>query len=118
MSLKKYIRARFLITLRKLGLLCKKTYIKPKKLRLYKTTLVDGTTKYYNEPITPRELPKNEQSLESSVHNWVEARKLYNKGCLFDSKTQSCPCGKTVEQFAATQSCKQFISGSNQNTNI
>lgn len=105
MSKKKYLRGKLMLMLRKWGMLCKKTQPKKKRLHISKTLLVDGSILEYEQPPLREEIPKNERSIDSEVHAWVEWKKGYNSSCKFNTDTMSCVCGKTIEQFAKTKTC-------------
>jgi hypothetical protein len=107
MSKKKYIKGKLMLLLRRWGMLCKKTQPKSRVLRIKQSLMPDGTVLNYTEPILAEDLPTNTSSINSEVHIWVEWKKGYNKDCKFDAATNSCVCGKTVEQFSKTQTCKQ-----------
>ena len=92
--------------LRRWGMLTKKNKPQVFKLRLQKSILANGAEVVYTEPILKSELPINNQSMITEVACWVEWKKTFNSSCKFDAITQSCMCGKTLEQFAVTKTCK------------
>lgn len=105
MSKKKYLKGRLMLMLRRWGMLCKKSQPKAKRLHISRTLLADGTYIEHTHAPLKEELPKNERSIESEVHAWVEWKKGYNASCKFNTDTMSCVCGKTIEQFAKTKTC-------------
>ena len=107
MSRKKYIKGVLMIALRRWGMLCKKTHPNSKKLRIKQSLMPDGTVVRYNEPVAVQELPTTPRPIESEIHVWVEWKKGYNSKCRFNATTSSCVCGKNMDQFLKTQTCKQ-----------
>lgn len=105
MSKKKYLKGKLMLMLRKWGMLCKTTHPKKRRLHISKTLLADGSMVEYKQPPLRDEIPKNERSIDSEVHMWVEWKKTYNASCKFNTDTMSCVCGKTIEQFAKTKTC-------------
>ena len=78
------IQTKFLIKLRKWGMLCRLPK-EPKKKILISHTV------YPDERLS---------SLEAEQNVWLEHKKLYRKNCQFELKTMSCICGiDTVEDF-------------------
>ena len=97
--------ARFKLILRRWGFLCKKDKFKPTKLRISKTLLVDGSEIRHKEPVLKQDLPINNHSLSSEIYVWIESKKKFNRECKFDGISQSCVCGKSIEQFTETKIC-------------
>jgi hypothetical protein len=88
MSKRKRITTHFLLALRSIGLLCKKRRPHKYEIRTQSTIYPEGWGTTY-------------RSIDAEQHNWIEMKKQYRRGCMFDNKTRTCPCGVTgVEQFA------------------
>lgn len=107
MSKKRYIKGKLMLMLRRWGMLCKKAQPKSRVLRIKQSLMPDGTVHNYTEPILAEDLPTNTRSIDSEVHVWVEWKKGYNSKCKFNAATNSCVCGKNMDQFLKTQTCKQ-----------
>jgi hypothetical protein len=77
MTLRKRIKSRFKLTLRRFGMLCKRTQSSSKRIRITKTLWPDGTVTKHDR-IT--EQPLNESNtFETELHIWKEIHKDVNK---------------------------------------
>jgi hypothetical protein len=93
MKRKRNLKTKLFLLLRKMGMLCKAPEPYTKRLRVARTVLPDG----------------NPNSLEAEIAVFLESKKLSFKGCQFNIDTQTCPCGKDLQQFL-TSGCKTKLS--------
>jgi hypothetical protein len=76
MTVKKKIKSRFLLALRKYGMLCKKPGKTTRYIKVSKTIFPDGTEMKHNR-ITF--VPENKNDFESQVHIFNEIKNLVSK---------------------------------------
>jgi thiamine kinase-like enzyme len=76
MTIKKKIKSRFLLALRKYGMLCKKLVKTTRYIKVSKTIFPDGTEMKHNR-ITS--VPENKNDFESQVHVFNEIKNLVSK---------------------------------------
>jgi hypothetical protein len=76
MTVKKKIKSKFLLALRRAGMLCKQPIETTKYIKVSKTIYPDGTEMKHNR-ITF--VPKNKNDFESQVHVFNEIKNLVNK---------------------------------------
>jgi hypothetical protein len=81
MKFKKKIKVKFLICLRKMGMLCKPPKKNKLKIHLSKSVYPDGSITEYDSPLDY--VPLNKNSFESELHVYHEMKKdaaiKYNK---------------------------------------
>lgn len=75
------VKNKILIKMRKVGLINKKPFMKPMKVR---------TVNAYDTVIT---------SIESQRHVFIMTKLSVKKGCKFDPNKESCICGATLNEF-------------------
>jgi len=76
MTIKKRIKSKFLLSLRKVGMLCKQPIETTKYIKVSKTIYPDGSEeKHYR--ITS--VPENKHDFESQVHIFNEIKNLVSK---------------------------------------
>jgi hypothetical protein len=73
MKRKRNVKTSFLLFLRSIGMLCKKSVSSAKGLRISKSIMPDGAEIVHNE--RPDEPPKNIDDLDSQIHVYHEIRK-------------------------------------------
>ncbi len=73
MTLKKKIKSKFLIYLRKAGILCKPPKKTKRKIYVSKSVHPDGSIIEYDSPL--ESIPLNKDSFESELHVYHEMRK-------------------------------------------
>ena len=76
MTVKKKIKSRFLLALRKYGMLCKKPVETTRYIKVSKTIFPDGTEIKHNR-ITS--VPQNKNDFESQVHVFNEIKNSVSK---------------------------------------
>jgi hypothetical protein len=76
MTVKKKIKSKFLLALRRAGMLCKQPIETTKYIKVSKTIYPDGTEMKHNR-ITF--VPKNKNDFESQVHVFNEIKNLVSK---------------------------------------
>ena len=72
MKFRKKVKAKLQLSLRKMGMLCKKPQPLSKRIRISKTVLPDGKIMEHHN-IT--QVPLNPNSFESELHVWKEIHK-------------------------------------------
>lgn len=81
---KRNVETKFLILLRKFGMLCRKPHYKP-VIRVARTVYPDD---------------QNMSETDVARHIFVESRKLIHKDCELDAKQELCKkCGATLDSF-------------------
>ena len=76
MTVKKKIKSKFLLALRRVGMLCKQPIETTKYIKVSKTIYPDGTEMKHNR-ITF--VPENKNDFESQVHVFNEIKNLVSK---------------------------------------
>ena len=105
MKRKRNFQTKIYLTLRQLGMLCKKSKPSSKRIHISKTLLSNGIVRNYDQPPLKEEILMNQSSIDSEIHSWIEWKKGYNSLCKFSGETKSCVCGKTMDEFL-TRKCK------------
>lgn len=77
MSKRKYIKSKFMIFLRRWGMLCKQSAKPTKRIRISKTLNPDGTVTHHNR-LTEQPL-NNGNTFQTELHIWNEIHKDINK---------------------------------------
>lgn len=86
MTRKRNLTTSFLLTLRRLGMLCKPKREEPRRLRIASTTYPDNRM----------------SAIDSEQHVWIQNKLKGRPNCQFDSIKRTCACGvKTIEEFAS-----------------
>lgn len=76
MTIKKKIKSKFLLALRRAGMLCKQSFKTTRYIKVSKTIFPDGTEIKHNR-ITS--VPENKNDFESQVHVFNEIKNLVSK---------------------------------------
>jgi len=76
MTITKQLRTKLLKTLRRVGLLCKKTTTPKHRIRISKTVFPDGTV---DEHGIITKVPNNPNSFESELHVYNELKKSFTE---------------------------------------
>jgi hypothetical protein len=72
MTFRKRTKAKFKLSLRKFGMLCKKPSTPSKRIRISKTIYPDGEVVKHDRIY---KVPENKHSFESELHVWKEIHK-------------------------------------------
>ena len=101
MKRKRNITTSFLLSLRRVGMLCKTPVEPTPRIRVTKTVHPDGTVDILPARVQSKDII-NTTPMKSEVHVWIENKKSALKNCQFDSETSTCPCGVDLDDFASS----------------
>jgi hypothetical protein len=101
MTRKRNFKTWCLLTLRRVGMLCKTPVEPTPRIRVTKTVHPDGTVEVLPARVQSKDIV-NATPMKSEVHVWIENKKSALKNCQFDSETSTCICGIDLDDFAAS----------------
>ena len=101
MNRKRNFKTWCLLSLRRVGMLCKKPVEPKPRIRVAKTIHPDGTVDILPARVQSKDIV-NVTPMKSEVHVWIENKKSAFKNCRFDSESGSCECGVDLDDFASS----------------